>query len=259
MLRFLTLLLLISCVAVNTAAHDFWLEPSSFHPGGGAPVTIRLMVGDQLDGEPVRRNNPRIERFVIRDSHGEKPVPGKHGADPAGYVEAISGDAMIGYRTTPVRHGNMPAQQFESYLREEGLERIIALRADSGASARAGREIYSRSAKVWLDSRAEGARFDEPFGFRLEIVPETDPGAPSPLRALLLFEGRPVEGALVSAVHRDSRKTVRLRSDRDGRVVLPIDQDGVWLVKAVHMIAAPRDAGADWESIWATLTFQKRP
>ena len=30
---------------------------------------------------------------------------------------------------------------------------------------------------------------------------------------------------------------------------------GVWLIKAVHMIAAPPGSGAEWESFWASLTF----
>jgi hypothetical protein len=30
----------------------------------------------------------------------------------------------------------------------------------------------------------------------------------------------------------------------------------VWLVKAVHMVAAARFVRADWESFWASLTFE---
>jgi hypothetical protein len=31
---------------------------------------------------------------------------------------------------------------------------------------------------------------------------------------------------------------------------------GAWLVKTVHMVPAPTDTGADWESLWASLTFE---
>jgi hypothetical protein len=30
---------------------------------------------------------------------------------------------------------------------------------------------------------------------------------------------------------------------------------GMWLVKAVHMVPAPKAANADWASYWASLTF----
>jgi uncharacterized GH25 family protein len=255
MLRFLTLLV-ISCVAVKTAAHDFWLMPSTFRPVSGTPVAIRLMVGDHGKGEPVARNNARIEQFVIRDASGPRTVPGGQGADPAGYIDEVSGNAMIGYRTTPLRHGNMSPERFETYLREEGLERIIDLRAAAGASAKPGREMYSRSAKAWLRSSSSGARFDEAFGFRLEIVPETDPAAETPLRAQVVFEGRPLEGILVTAIDPATGTTMRHRSDANGRVVLGLGT-GKWIVKAVHMLEAPPASGADWESIWATLTFER--
>lgn len=245
--------MLVLAAAVPAAAHDFWLEPSSFRPTEGTPIAIRLMVGDHGRGEPVRRNNPRIERFVVRDADGERAVPGAQGADPAGYIDAISANAMVGYRGTAVRHGSMSPTRFESYLREEGLERIIDSRAASGSAQKPGREIYSRSAKAWLGS---GAGFDETFGFRFEIVLESDPHAGTPLRARVLFEGEPVEGVRVSALHRESGRKVSDRSDAEGRVSLTISGAGIWLVKAVHMTPAEVE-GADWESIWATLTFER--
>ncbi len=255
-LRFF-IVLFVSCVAVKTAAHDFWLEPSTFHPANDRPVAIRLMVGDHGRGEPVRRNNRRIDRFIVRDADGEKGVAGRHGSDPAGYLDAISGDAMVGYQTEPLRHGDLSAERFESYLREEGLEPIIALRAAAGSSLERGREIYSRSAKAWLTSSKRGARFDVPLGFRFEIVPLNDPAMAERFEAQLLFAGKPVEGVLVRAIGLGTGKTIAGRSDAEGRVALELEGDGPWMVKAVHMFAAPKSAGADWESIWASLTFHR--
>ena len=53
----------------------------------------------------------------------------------------------------------------------------------------------------------------------------------------------------------DARVTAR--TDAQGRARLRLDRPGVWLVKAVHMIPAPAGAGADWESFWASLTFER--
>ena len=44
--------------------------------------------------------------------------------------------------------------------------------------------------------------------------------------------------------------------DAKGNVTLRLARSGLWLVKAVHMAAAPPDAGVDWESWWASLTFE---
>ena len=48
-----------------------------------------------------------------------------------------------------------------------------------------------------------------------------------------------------------------LGTDATGHVTLPIDRDGAWLVRTVHMIAGAqaRVSGVEWDSYWATLAF----
>ena len=48
---------------------------------------------------------------------------------------------------------------------------------------------------------------------------------------------------------------------RDLNVTLPIDRDGAWLVRTVHMVSGEQ-AGVpdvDWDSYWATLAFHTAP
>ena len=46
-------------------AHDFWIEPSSFHPAVGSAVQLRLFVGPDFQGEPFPRVPNLISRFVV--------------------------------------------------------------------------------------------------------------------------------------------------------------------------------------------------
>jgi hypothetical protein len=72
----------------------------------------------------------------------------------------------------------------------------------------------------------------------------------------LTYEGKPRTGALVLAINqRDPSKKLSARSDAQGRVAFRFPMGGVWLVKAVHMIPAKPGTNADWESYWASLTF----
>jgi len=72
----------------------------------------------------------------------------------------------------------------------------------------------------------------------------------------LLYEGKPLAGTLIMALQRGRPGAVSaVRSDSRGRATLKLDRPGLWLIKAVHMIPAPADANADWESFWASLTF----
>jgi uncharacterized GH25 family protein len=49
---------------------------------------------------------------------------------------------------------------------------------------------------------------------------------------------------------------ITARTDAKGHVSFRLPQDGIWLVKAVHMVPAPAGSNADWASFWASLTFQ---
>ena len=254
-------IVVVALLAPPLFAHDFWIEPSDFQPSRGELVSLHLRVGDAFRGEPVARNVPRIERFIVRDASGERPVPGEHGSDPAGSIHAAGGVALVGFRSRPIRHGDMTPARFESYLREEGLEAVLEARAARGQTSRPGREIYSRSAKAILtNGPGQSDVWARPFGFRFEIVPVSDPvdGADgTPLEVRLLFEGDAAEGVLVTAFPEENpARNVTARSDENGRAVLPIGP-GIWLLKAVHMGEAPSGTGADWESIWATLSFRR--
>ncbi len=50
-------------------------------------------------------------------------------------------------------------------------------------------------------------------------------------------------------------KKLTARSDKAGRVNFTLP-GGVWLFKAVHMVPAARETAAEWESLWASTTFE---
>jgi hypothetical protein len=71
--------------------------------------------------------------------------------------------------------------------------------------------------------------------------------------------GKLVAGALVVAMNRlNPSEKLSARTDNDGRVRFRLRPDGMWLVKAVHMVPAPAGANAEWASFWASLTFELR-
>jgi uncharacterized GH25 family protein len=178
---------------------------------------------------------------------------------------ASPGAYVIGFYGLP-NAIELPAEKFNSYLKDEGLDSVLALRAERGQLGQPGREIYSRCAKTLVRAGVASANnrlADRALGFALELIVERQPwllrnGELLPVR--LLYEGRPLPGALVVALHRsDVNNKLGLRSDSDGRVFFPLSHDGEWLLKAVHMRDAAAGSGADWESLWASLSFAIDP
>ena len=245
--------------ATPALAHDFWIEPSTFHPRVGDEVSFALRVGQDFHGDPVPRDDRRILGFALVSARGATAVGGLPATDPAGLARIEQpGWTIVAYRSSrsPVK---LEPAKFEQYLADEGLERILAVRKQRGESDRPGNEVFSRCAKALLSVAPVSVGFDRVVGLTLELVPETSPAAPAAgrgFRARLLYEGKPLGGALVIAIPQARPEAkVRERTAQDGRVTLPLGH-GVWLVKAVHMIAAPPETGADWESLWASLTFE---
>jgi uncharacterized GH25 family protein len=255
------IVLIITLLATTASAHDFWIEPSTFHPAVGERVTAALRVGQELSGEPLPRIPALIDRFIIKGESGvEGPMVGRMGADPAG-IALISeaGLHWIGYQSNPYPVA-LEAQKFEDYLRDEGLERIIDERKKKGQSAAPGRERFYRCAKALLETAGPTSHlFDTPLGFTLELVPRRNPYSIRPggeLPLSLSFRGKPMANVLVVAMSKDDpEKAIRGRTDAKGRVTLRLAHAGFWLIKAAHMEAAPVDAGVDWESWWASITF----
>jgi uncharacterized GH25 family protein len=264
MKRAASLIAAAALAAAPLSAHDFWIEPSTFRPQVGETVTARLWVGPHLQGEPFARFSKLIVTFSLFSSAGTTPLAGRDGDDPAGSVRITApGLQVIGYRSHdyPV---SIDAAKFEGYLKEEGLEEIAKIRATRGETQKPAREVFSRAAKALLDAGTPAGKavkgFDRDLGFTLELLVDKNPytaapGSTVPFR--LVYEGKPLPGALVQALSKSRpEKGVAARTDAKGRVALNLDASGLWLIKAVHMIPAPPGVDADWQSLWASLTFE---
>jgi uncharacterized GH25 family protein len=167
---------------------------------------------------------------------------------------------IIGYQSRP-KPIVLPAATFNQYLKEEGLDAITAQRARRNQTNSDARELFLRCAKSLVRYGApRDAQADRALGFTLELVAEKNPyalqaGQDLPVR--LTYEGHPLAGALVVAMNRANPVAkLSARTDGDGRVLFRPPLDGIWLIKAVHMVPASKDANADWASFWASLTFE---
>ncbi len=168
---------------------------------------------------------------VGEDFEGE-PV---RGSAPVLVVKK-SGAVMLTYQSGAWATHEIPRATFEQFLREEGLAPVPANDVVH--------ERFTRFAKsvVRGDASAIGA-----LGWRFEIVPL------SSSRYQVVYEGTPLANAQVVAINR-AKDHVTARTDASGVVTFDLGE-GAWMIKAVHLVPAPRDSGMEWESLWASLTL----
>jgi uncharacterized GH25 family protein len=255
--------LAVACIALNVPllAHDMWIEPMTFTPQSGEIVGVKLRVGQDLLGDPLPRDSTLINQFVVEDSEGRKPLVGRDGGDPAGFLRVPApGLLIVGYRSNPSKVELGP-EKFNQYLKDEGLDEVASARTGRHETDAKAHEIFSRCAKsLLLSGPANDSQGDRRLGFTLELVAERNPytlrpGQDLPVR--LTYENRPLANALIVAMNRlNVTERVTARTDHDGRVRLRLKPGGMWLIKAVHMIPAPAGSDAEWASFWASLTFE---
>lgn len=253
-------LLLLS--AINVRAHDFWIEPNKFVASPDDWVHLRLYQGQRLKGETLPYITDWFTAFDRIDASGRHRVVSQLGDDPAAsLVLKQPGLAMVVYRSTR-DFVEIDAKKFNTYLEDEGLGSIIDARAAKGETAKGAREYFSRCAKLLItvgDSSDDViAKYDA--GMTLELIPAKNPyrlkaGDALPLHVRYLDSG--LKDATVIAFRRDHPdEQIRVKTDASGNASIPLSAPGVWLVKVVHMIPAPSDLDADWESFWASLVFE---
>ena len=180
--------------------------------------------------------------------------PGRHRQGRA------PGLLVVGYQSLP-RSIELPPDKFAQYLGEEGLDEIRTLVAEPARAeqdgARTVRAMREDAALEWrLDRRRTGTRCSVS---RLELVAERNPylaqaGDTLPFR--LTYEGKPRAGCAGDCRERASAGQPPVGPDGQRRACrVHASRGGTWLVKAVHMIPARPGSEADWQSFWASSTF----
>ena len=247
------------------SAHDYWILPKTFTPEVGKGVVLRMYVGDRFEAESERPFDKKVTlKFVHRSAVGEKDLTkGAKEGVPLGEITPTEAGLHTVILERDSRTITLAAKKFTAYLKEESLGAILADREKRGETGSPGRERYWRSLGVIVRAGDKGGAPGKPFGQRLELVPLADPTAlkaGETLELRLLFQGKPLAGATVSALRREADKVVcrQTVSDAGGKVSFRFDKGGTWLIRTLHMRRAVDDADADWESFWCSLTFAVR-
>lgn len=252
-------------------SHEFWIRAEQHQLDLNQPTTISLRVGERFEGDlvgfgqQVVRSMQLHRRGDIEDLQARVPMTAQ-----AGFTLALSeaGTQLLAMDTHSFSV-ELAAPEFERYLKEEGLEHVIALRQAQRTSTQPGRERYRRHLKaLFLVSDTSDTSHATRTGQTLEIVPLDDPHTRSPeqpLRLEVLFQGLPLKGGLLKAWHRDSGQLLMraVRTDAQGRASVRLPATGRWMLSVVHMVqvnvpvVTGQSSSFDWDSHWASLTFER--
>lgn len=257
----LTLLL----VSAPLLSHDLYLRPATFEPKPGETIRVEYHNGDSFPISEVATKIERLRDTELRSGAARTPFVNFRIEDTATVADVVapqtSGLFWLVSRTQPNFIELAPAK-FEDYLAHKGLHSIIEWRKQHGEAAKPGREIYSKYVKALGYVESPKGDPTTPLGLAIEIVPLANPyalptGAILPIR--VLANGKPQAGITVEISH-DGAGGVSVKppivTDANGEASFPIGGYGLW---KLHTILMERRDGkeADWESYWASLTFER--
>ncbi|MGH2568900.1 MAG: DUF4198 domain-containing protein [Bacteroidota bacterium] len=255
-------------VGTEVFAHDCFLMAKPFRTKSGSNVKISIHIDDLFPGKHVAWNPDRVTRFhhwygrTLLDSVVPEPVEDSSGV----FVSVEQPGLHLFVVDWSHRFIELEAKLFTKYLQSEGLDQIVQLRKEHNEVNKPGRERYSRYIKTFVTT-GEGNvdAYRHIVGQALELIPLDNPYAKKigdTLRVRLLFQGKPIAGAKVSATYegattKPDTHAQSVRTNKEGVAAFRITHKGVWLVRTVHMQAAETPE-ADWESWWASVTFEVR-
>lgn len=265
-MRTISILILAGILSATAFAHEYWLEAGSFFLKPGETTPIHLYAGDGLVKDREERGF-QPEKTITFQLFSMAGVVDLKSASAAGampvheFHAAKAGTHLIAMERN-WSYIKLDAQKFEEYLREDGMEHVIAERKSLGESQQEGRERYSRFIKsLLLVGDKPDATFKKKLGWKMEITPLDDPylkKVGGQIRFQVLFDGKPLANRTVFADNRDA-PTQTMKTDKNGTVRMTVTHSGMWIVRLVDMKRCVTDcADADWESFWAAYTFGAR-
>jgi len=262
-----SVLVMVMLSATLLLAHDLFLKLETYFVPPNSSIRVAVLNGTFSSSEgpvtpdrlldvslvgPVQRR--AIARTAWKPSGDSTWLTVQTGA-PGTYV--------IGASTSPSQIA-LTAEEFNAYLREDGIPDILNARTLNGELETAVRERYQKHVKAVLqvgDARTDA--YGVVLGYPAEIVPLTNPysakiGDTLAVRALV--DGKPIAGQLLLSGGERNGQNIGdnwARSDADGVARFPLAEGGKWYIKFIYMVPVSGDS-VNYESKWATLTFEVR-
>lgn len=256
-------------VTATTAleAHDLFFRADSFRITPGATLMLRALNGTFSKSESsVARNRLRDLSVVSPAGHSHPDTTDWSSTGDTSLLTVRTGAAgtyVVGASLHP-REITLKADEFNTYLSDDGIPDVLAARKRAGELAKDATERYAKHIKalVQVGARRTGD-FSAVLGYPAELVPLDNPyslAAGSTLRVRALVDGKPVANQLVVSGGRTRSgarfREARVRTDASGVARVRLASRGQWYVKFISMVPFAGSEKIDYESKWATLTFE---
>ena len=254
-------------VAVAAQGHDLFLKLDSYFLQPNTKATVQVLNGTFSASDAAVARDRLVALNLIGPnlsaSSGESVV--WRAEDKMSVMEFQTGKAgtyVIGI-STKTRQNTRTGAEFNKFLEEDGMPDILAARKKNNELEKGATQRYSKYVRAVF--QVGGARTDDykkSLNHPIELIPQTNPyslKAGDTIPVLCLLNGKPLANQFVMAGWETSDGQMRsasARADAKGVVRFKLTP-GKWFIKTIHMEKVT-EPGLDYESKWATLTFEMK-
>lgn len=266
----ITVLIVFSAILLAPAAlrgEDSWLIADNHALNNGEPLWLSFVTGQVFPFGDAPSRPADVDNFVDWCGDEIRQVIGYARQDRGLSIrQPITGTGIHVIGCTLKRQiVQIPAEEFVDYLRREHADKALAVLEQRPDSDAAVCEAYTKFAKTIVEvdpARPGDGGYRIPLGHRLEIIPLSNPchwRDGSTVEVQVRLDGYCWPDVAVSAGHEvadDEVYAVQTMTDAKGVATIPLSRPGHWFIRA-HVIRPTDGIGrAQWESFWASLTFQ---
>ena len=259
----LFMFLVLILVSSNLFAHDLWLVPQKFRIEAGEILTISANTGMDFPKSLSAVTTDRIDQFVLVGNDKRSDFENFSTVGNSLVVDCTlkkPGTYVVAASLKP-REIQLTAKEFNEYLLHDGLPNIYELRKKEGILDTDAIEYYSKYPKTIIQA---GDILDDsptrPLGLAIEIVPKVNPYSlklGDDLKVLVLFMGKPLPNLNLAWSYpgRGEEFAGSTKTDKNGEAIVPLLKAGPYVIRLTHMEWVKKQTH-EWESYWASLTFE---
>ncbi len=251
-------------------AHELFLKADHYYVEPVNMLELILLNGTFTGSlNAIARERMQDVSLVHNGQTTHPPTSAWHDADNTSFlrIETTSpGTYLVGVSLSQ-NSITLSAEDFTGYLRHDGILDTLAAFEASGSTSDVT-EYYAKHVRVIFqvgDKRSQD--FSQPLGYPVEILLQDNPydlTLGDSLAFQVLYQGQPAANQIVYAsyqgFHGDEEHIIHanaMRTDEKGRASFIPQAKGIWYISLIHMIKID-DPEADYQSNWATVTFEIR-
>ena len=248
-------------------AHDLFFRADSFVVAPNSIVRLRALSGTFSQSENSVSRDRLRDLSVVSAAGRSHPDTMQWSATGDTSVLSVrvgrAGTYVVGASLHP-REITLKAAEFNAYLADDGIPDVLASRKKKNELTKDATERYSKHIKALVQAgTTRTGDFSAVLDYPAELIPLDNPYSlrrGSTLRVRALVDGKTVANQMVVAGGRSPSgarlREQRVRTNAAGIARIQLPSKGQWYVKFINMVPFAGAEKIDYQSKWATLTFE---